>query len=80
MDTQKALEWLSEVFSVQGRTLTLEDTRNTVAEWDSLGALLLLSRLEEDLGIFISADEIATMSTIPELFELMERNNAFCAG
>ena len=62
------------------QTLTLEDTRNTVAEWDSLGALLFLSRLEEDLRIVISADEVAAMSTIQELCELMERNNAFCAG
>lgn len=80
MDTQKALEWLSEVLAVQDRTLTLQDTRNTVAEWDSLGALLLLSRLEEDLKIVVSTDGVAAMSTIQELCELMERNNAFCAG
>ncbi len=80
MDTQKALEWLSEVLAVQDRTLTLQDSRNTVAEWDSLGALLLLSRLEEDLQIVISTDEIAAMSTIQEICELMERNNAFSAG
>lgn len=80
MDTQKALEWLSEVLAVQDRTLTVQDTRNTVAEWDSLGSLLLLSRLEEDLKIVVSADEIAAMSTIHELCKLMEKSNAFCAG
>ena len=79
MDTQKALEWLSEVLAVQDRTLTLQDTRSTVAEWDSLGSLLLLSRLEEDLKIVISTDEVAAMSTIQEIYELMEKNNAFCA-
>jgi len=77
MDTQKALEWLTDVLSVQGRQLTLQDTRNTVAEWDSLGDLMLLSRLEEELGIVVTADDVAMMSSIKEVFNVMEQNNAF---
>jgi acyl carrier protein len=77
MDTQKALEWLTDVLSVQGRQLTIQDTRNTVAEWDSLGDLMLLSRLEEELGIVVTADDVAMMSSIKEVFNVMEQNNAF---
>ena len=80
IDTQKALTWLANVLNVQGRALTIDDTRNTVAEWDSLGDLLLLSMLEEELGIVVSADEVAAIRTTREIVDLMERNNAFSAG
>jgi len=77
MDTQKALEWLTEILSVRGRVLTLQDTRDTVPEWDSLGDLLLLSGLDEQLGIVLDADEIAAISSVREVAALMEKRQAF---
>ncbi|PYV83334.1 MAG: hypothetical protein DMG05_26275 [Acidobacteria bacterium] len=77
MDHQKALEWLADVLGVNGRTLTIDDTRTTVREWDSLGSLLLLSRLEEDHGIVISADEIEEMDSIKEICDILERKRTF---
>ena len=77
MDTQKALEWLTEIFSIRGRVLTIQDTRDTVPEWDSLGDLLLLSGLDEQLGIVSNADEIAGVSAVKEIVALMEKSNAF---
>ena len=80
MDSQKRLEWLTKALSVSGRTLTLEDTRNTVSEWDSMGDLMLLSGLEEEFGIAMSADDLATVASARELFALLERKYAFPAG
>ena len=80
MDRQKALEWITDALGVQGRVLTLSDTRNSVAEWDSLGSLLLLSRLEEDHKIVISADDIAAIKSVQEICQLLERADAFSAG
>lgn len=77
MDTQKALDWLTDVFTVQGRTLTLDDIRMSVAEWDSLGVLMLLSRLEEDHGIFVSADDIAKVESVKEICDLLQNHSAF---
>ena len=79
MDTQKALEWLTETLSVRGRVLTLEDTRDTVPEWDSLGDLLLLSMLDEQLGIVLDADEIAALKSVKAITALMEKSHAFLA-
>jgi acyl carrier protein len=79
MDEQKALEWLTEIFSVRGRVLTVRDTRDTVEEWDSLGDLLLVSGLDEQLGIVLNADEIAAITSIKGILEIMEKNNAFLA-
>ena len=77
MDTQKALEWLTEILSVRGRVLTLQDTRDTVPEWDSLGDLLLLSGLDEQLGIALDADGIAAIQSVKEVAALMEKSQAF---
>lgn len=77
MDIRKALDWLTDVLTVQGRTLTLDDTRTTVAEWDSLGVLMLLSRLEEDHHIVVSADEIAKVESVKEICTLLESHSAF---
>lgn len=75
MDSQKALEWLTDVLAVNGRTLTMKDTRMSVSEWDSLGALLLLSRLEEDYGIILSADEVDKVDSVKEILEMLEKNS-----
>jgi acyl carrier protein len=77
MNTANALAWIANVFAMQGRELHVDDTRASVAEWDSLGDLLLLSTLEEDLGIVISADEIAAITSIGEILALMDKHDAF---
>jgi acyl carrier protein len=79
MDEQKALEWLTELLSVRGRVLTVQDTRDTVEEWDSLGDLLLVSGLDEQLGIVLNADEIAAITSIKGIIEIMEKNKVFLA-
>jgi acyl carrier protein len=80
MDKQKAVEWITDALGVQGRTVTLDDTRNSLAEWDSLGSLLLLSRLEEDHHLVVSADEIAEIKSVKEVCDLLDKANAFPAG
>ena len=80
MEIQKGLEWVTDILSVQGRVLTPEDTRHTVAEWDSLGDLMLLSGLDEKFGIVVSADDLSAINSIAEILELMEKNNALSAG
>ena len=80
MDKQKALEWITDALGVQGRVVTLDDSRNSLAEWDSLGSLLLLSRLEEDHNVVISADDIVAINSVKEICDLLEKANAFPAG
>ena len=64
MDTERALQWLTEIFAVKNRSVTIDDTRDSLAEWDSLGSLLLLSALEEDHKIVISADDLEAMTAV----------------
>jgi acyl carrier protein len=77
MDKEKALQWITDALGVQGRTVTLDDTRNSLVEWDSLGSLVLLWKLEEDHNVVINADDIVTMKSVKEIFEVLEKANAF---
>lgn len=80
MDSKKALEWITDALGVQGRVVTLDDTPDSVADWDSLGSMLLLSRLEEDHKIILSADEMRAIKSIKEVCQLLEKANAFPSG
>ena len=79
MDTQKALQWLTDIFAVKNRVVAIEDTRDSLAEWDSLGSLLLLAALEEEHQIVLSADDLEQMTAVRQICELLEKNNAFRA-
>jgi acyl carrier protein len=79
MDTQRALQWLTDIFAVKNRVVSIDDTRDSLAEWDSLGSLLLLSALEEEHKIVISADDLEAMTAVRQVCDLLEKNNAFSA-
>ncbi len=80
MDKQKALEWITDVLGIQGKVVTLDDTRDSLVDWDSLGSVLLLSRLEEDHNVIISADEIGAITSVREICDLLEKAHAFPIG
>lgn len=65
---------------VQGRIVTLNDTRDSLAEWDSLGSLLLQARLEEDHKLVVSADDIVAIGSVKEICDLLEKANAVPAS
>jgi acyl carrier protein len=79
MDKQRALQWLTDIFAVKNRVVTIDDTRDSLAEWDSLGSLLLLAALEEEHNIVISADELEQMTAVRQICDLLDKNNAFRA-
>ena len=79
MDTQRALQWLTDIFAVKNRVVSIDDTRDSLAEWDSLGSLLLLSALEEEHKIVISADDLEAMTAVRQVCDLLEKNDAFSA-
>jgi acyl carrier protein len=77
MDTDKALQWLTDIFAVKNRVVSIDDTRDSLVEWDSLGSLLLLSALEEEHSIVFSADDLDQITAVRQICDLLDKNNAF---
>jgi acyl carrier protein len=77
MNTEAALQWLTDIFAVKNRTVKIDDTRDSLAEWDSLASLLLLSALEEEHQIVLSADDLEQMTAVREICEVLDKHNAF---
>jgi acyl carrier protein len=77
MDTDKALQWLTDIFAVKNRVVSIDDTRDSLVEWDSLGSLLLLSALEEEHSIVLSADDLEQITAVRQICDLLDKNNAF---
>jgi aminoglycoside 3-N-acetyltransferase len=74
MDVRPALEWLTEVFAVKDRVLEISDTRMAIPEWDSLGVVVLQSRLEKDHGIILTDDEVSKIETVREICQILEKD------
>jgi aminoglycoside 3-N-acetyltransferase len=72
MDLQRAVEWITRVFGVDGRILDLADSRMSVPEWDSLGVLILQLRLKEDHGIVLSDEEVSKLETVRDIWQIIE--------
>lgn len=80
MDTEKALQWLTDIFAVKSRVVGIDDTRDSLPEWDSLGSLLLLAALEEEHQIVLTADDLEQITEVRQICELLDKNNAFRAS
>jgi aminoglycoside N3'-acetyltransferase/acyl carrier protein len=75
MEEQKVLEWITDVFAVKGRVVRIQESRESIPEWDSLGGLVLQSRLKDDHGITVADDEIARLETVQEIVQIFERES-----
>ncbi len=61
---EKLLNIAKEVFNSDNITLT--STRDEVKEWDSVGYLILITRIEEELGISIPFEDIRKINKIED--------------
>ena len=73
MDPERSLAWLTDAFGIQDRVLSIDDTRDSVPEWDSLGTLLLRDRLKRDHDIVLGEEQAATVVTVRQLCQILAR-------
>ena len=73
------LEFVSEIFSVEKTTLTLETAPGDFPEWDSLGHLSLLTALEEKFNISFDMDETMSIQSIGDLKGVLESKEVDCS-
>jgi acyl carrier protein len=74
MTVDQALAWVAETFE-EPRTNIQQDTRRAdIAAWDSLGQLILMSALDQQFGIRLNQTELASLSSVQDILNILSRN------
>ena len=71
MTEPEALALLAECFMDSPENLTPQTPRESVAGWDSMGALMFMAELDERFGIALSADESKAMASVGDALKYL---------
>ncbi len=63
---------LAEAIQVPAELVTPELAFGDLPQWDSLGHMEVMLKLEEEFGVAIDADMIANLISIPEIMRFLE--------
>lgn len=72
---QRVQTILAEAIQVQPDEVTPELAFGDLPQWDSLGHMEVMMRLEEQFGVEINADTIAALVSVPEICKYLEEKN-----
>ncbi len=67
---------ICEAFSREPDSLSLEDTPESVEEWDSVGHLSIISLIDEELNVAVDDDDLRSFTSIGELVDRLKARNA----
>ena len=65
---------LVEALQVEPQMIVSDSTFGDLPQWDSLGHMEVMMRLEEYFGIEINTDTIAALISVPEICTYLEIN------
>ncbi len=68
----KIKEMMAEVFVCDINDITEATTKDDLENWDSLQHLIFISKLEQDLQISVTPDEISTMLSYMAIFSVVK--------
>ena len=72
MNLTEALLWIAETFEEPVDNVKPDTPRDGIAGWDSLGALTLMARLDEELDIILSDDDFANMQVVGDILKVFK--------
>lgn len=73
----KFLEMITDVFEIEDKTITMQDTFRDYDEWDSLARLSLIAEIDDVYNVIIEDEVFKGLITLQELFnEIQQRTNA----
>jgi len=70
--SQQVRSLLAEAIQVPQDMVTPDLSFGDLPQWDSLGHMEVMLRLEEEFGVDIDADTIAQLVSIPEICRFLE--------
>ena len=76
---QDALEWFGEMFEEPTENLSASTNREAIAGWDSLGTLTLMAELDERYGIALDEDQLAGMTSLQDILNILEQHGVLAA-
>ncbi len=76
MNVQAFLDALAEALSREAGSVSLDDTPDTLEEWDSMGHLTILSTIESELGIAPDTEELMNFTSIRQLVDVLKARGA----
>jgi acyl carrier protein len=65
---------LAEAIQVPADMVTPDLAFGDLPQWDSLGHMEIMLKLEEQFGVAIDTDAIATLISIPEICQFLKDN------
>ena len=65
---QTFLEKLADLLGVEPDEVQPESRLDSFDEWDSLGALTVVSMIDEDYGVTVMSEELSRLATAGELW------------
>jgi acyl carrier protein len=70
--SQRIQSLLAEAIQVPEEMVTPDLSFGDLPQWDSLGHMEVMLRLEDEFGVAIDADTIAQLISIPEICSFLE--------
>ncbi|MCF8253144.1 MAG: acyl carrier protein [Bacteroidia bacterium] len=64
----------SELMVLEANKISAQTQFRLLPNWSSLNALLLISKVNEIYGVFISSADLASLTTLEDLYELIAKN------
>lgn len=72
---QEIQSLISEALQVPEELVSSDLTFGDLPQWDSLGHMEILMRLEEKYGLEVNAETIAVLVSIPEILKYINERN-----
>jgi len=76
MTTSQFLDAVCESLSRDAGTLNLDDTPESVPEWDSVGHLAIISTIDSELGVSPDEPDLRNFKSIRQLVAALKRMGA----
>jgi len=74
MTLAEALDWIAETLEEPKGRLTKDTARSDIAAWDSLGQLILMSALDQQLGVRLDQAEVSSLSSVRDILAILARH------
>jgi acyl carrier protein len=74
-DSESFLEFLSKELMISINKVNLSIKFRELDNWSSLNALILISRINEETGVTISASDLSNLITVGDLFTFINKAN-----